>query len=46
MTAPEKKMTVPEFRKRKGGTPLVVLTAYDVASTLAADYLALRAGGS
>lgn len=37
MTAADKKMTVPEFRKRKGGTPLVVLTAYDLASTLAAE---------
>jgi 3-methyl-2-oxobutanoate hydroxymethyltransferase len=37
MSAPDKTMTVPEFRKRKGGTPLVVLTAYDVASTLAAE---------
>jgi len=38
MPAPEKRMTVPEFRKRKSaGAPLVVLTAYDIASTLAAE---------
>jgi len=31
-------MTVPEFRKRKrAGVPLVVLTAYDIASALAAE---------
>jgi 3-methyl-2-oxobutanoate hydroxymethyltransferase len=38
MPAPDKRMTVPEFRKRKkDGAPLVVLTAYDIASTLAAE---------
>jgi 3-methyl-2-oxobutanoate hydroxymethyltransferase len=32
------RMTVPAFRARKGtGTPLVVLTAYDVATTMAAE---------
>jgi 3-methyl-2-oxobutanoate hydroxymethyltransferase len=32
------RMTVPAFRARKGsGTPLVVLTAYDVATTAAAE---------
>jgi 3-methyl-2-oxobutanoate hydroxymethyltransferase len=31
-------MTVPEFRKRKtGGSPLVVLTAYDISSALVAE---------
>jgi 3-methyl-2-oxobutanoate hydroxymethyltransferase len=34
----EPRMTVPAFRARKGaGTPLVVLTAYDVATTAAAE---------
>jgi 3-methyl-2-oxobutanoate hydroxymethyltransferase len=37
MTDPVKKVTVPEFRKRKGGAPLVVLTAYDIASAMAAE---------
>jgi len=31
------RMTVPEFRARKGGEPLVVLTAYDAATTAAAE---------
>jgi 3-methyl-2-oxobutanoate hydroxymethyltransferase len=30
-------MTAPEFRRRKGGAPLVVLTAYDVGSAQAAE---------
>jgi len=38
MPVPDKRMTVPEFRKRKkDGAPLVVLTAYDIASTQAAE---------
>ncbi|MCP3977749.1 MAG: 3-methyl-2-oxobutanoate hydroxymethyltransferase [bacterium] len=38
MANPKQKMTVPRFRGRKGdGPPLVVLTAYDVPSTLAAE---------
>jgi 3-methyl-2-oxobutanoate hydroxymethyltransferase len=38
MPASNTQMTVPQFRARKGeGPPLVVLTAYDVASTLAAE---------
>jgi len=38
MTAPAKRMTVPEFRARKGnGPPLVVLTAYDLPSAQAAE---------
>jgi 3-methyl-2-oxobutanoate hydroxymethyltransferase len=36
-SASEPRVTVPAFRARKGGKPLVVLTAYDVASTLAAE---------
>ncbi len=31
------RMTVPQFRSRKGGEPLVVLTAYDAATTAAAE---------
>jgi 3-methyl-2-oxobutanoate hydroxymethyltransferase len=35
---PTESMTVPSFRARKGsGTPLVVLTAYDAATTAAAE---------
>jgi 3-methyl-2-oxobutanoate hydroxymethyltransferase len=35
---PGKRVTVPEFRARKGaGQPLVMLTAYDAATTLAAE---------
>jgi 3-methyl-2-oxobutanoate hydroxymethyltransferase len=38
MPAAKKRMTVPQFRARKGkGEPLVVLTAYDVAGTLATE---------
>ena len=38
MPTGKKQMTVPQFRARKGeGPPLVMLTAYDVASTLAAE---------
>jgi 3-methyl-2-oxobutanoate hydroxymethyltransferase len=38
MPATNNRMTVPQFRDRKGkGEPLVVLTAYDVAGALAAE---------
>ena len=38
MAKNDKRMTVPAFRARKGqGQPLVVLTAYDVPTTLAAE---------
>ena len=38
-------MSVPTFRSRKGsGTPLVVLTAYDVATTLAVGHHQEREG--
>jgi len=38
MPVSEKRMTVPEFRRRKkGDVPLVVLTAYDISSALAAE---------
>lgn len=38
MPVSEKRMTVPEFlRRKKGDVPLVVLTAYDISSTLAAE---------
>jgi 3-methyl-2-oxobutanoate hydroxymethyltransferase len=38
VATPTEPMTVPSFRARKGsGTPLVVLTAYDAATTAAAE---------
>ena len=38
MTGNSRKMTVPRFQQRKGeGPPLVMLTAYDVPTTLAAE---------
>jgi len=38
MSTPPQRITVPEFRQRKGqGPPLVVLTAYDAPTALAAE---------